>query len=83
MVEIDNGCAALHRKLIEHGYEYDSSSAQNKINKPFFLNIGTATQIGFTDLKKQIPLNYVGSPETIFDFHKQHGENLLNISKII
>ena len=56
---------------------------KNKKNKPFYINVGTATQIGFTDLKKPINKKLPNIPETFFDLHKQFGEDLINLSNKI
>lgn len=56
---------------------------KNKKIKPYYINIGTATQIGFTDLKKPINKKIPNIPETFFDLHKQFGEDLINLSNTI
>lgn len=57
-----------------------TSLAKNK-SKTFFLNIGTVTQVGYTKIKKPILNNYRGTPNTIFDLHKQYNEDFISIYK--
>ena len=56
------------------------SLIKNK-SKAFFLNIGTATQVGFTNLKKIIDNNFRGKPLNIFDLHKQYNEDFIAVLK--
>ncbi len=69
-----HNCSIIH-SIVE-------SIIKNKCNS-FFLNFGTATQIGFTDSKKKINNLYRGQPETIFDLHKQYNEDYISIKKKI
>ena len=53
----------------------------NNSCKAFFLNFGTVTQIGYTNIKKKIKLNITSKPQSIFDLHKQYSENYISIQK--
>ena len=50
-------------------------------SKAFFLNFGTVTQLGYTNIKSKINQNYKGKPITIFDLHKQYNEDYISIHK--
>ena len=50
-------------------------------SKAFFLNFGTVTQLGYTNIKNKINQNYKGKPITIFDLHKQYNEDYISIHK--
>ena len=50
-------------------------------SKSFFLNFGTVTQIGFTNIKNRINYNFKGKPLNIFDLHKQYNEDYISINK--
>ena len=52
-------------------------------SKAFFLNFGTVTQLGYTNIENKINQNYRGKPITIFDLHKQYNEDYISIYKKI
>ncbi len=57
-------------------------SAINEVqNKPFFFHTGTATQVGYTNIKKSTDTNITEEPETIFDLNKSYSEKFINIYK--
>lgn len=51
-------------------------------SKTFFLNIGTVTQLGYTNVSKKIKIDYSSRPNNIFDFHKQYNEDFIRINKL-
>lgn len=54
-------------------------SIKNFNPKISFINIGTATQVGFTNIKSKIDINYNPCPQTVFDLNKQYCEDLMNL----
>lgn len=46
-----------------------------------YIFIGTATQIGYTNIEKSINLNYKPNPSTVFDLNKQYCEDLIKLYK--
>ena len=52
---------------------------KKKNNKIKFINTGTATQIGHTDLIKQVSFNLPNKPLTIFDLNKQYTEDFMSL----
>jgi len=67
-----HNCSIIH-SIIE--------SMIDKKSKAFFLNFGTVTQVGYTDIQKPINYLYRGKPETVFDLHKQYNEDFISIKK--
>lgn len=44
-----------------------------------FINTGTVTQIGFTEINKKINHNFHSKPTTIFDLNKQYSEDFMSL----
>lgn len=73
---------------LEYDYEHNvhltisilNSIKNLKINITYIF-IGTATQVGFTRIKKSISLKHISSPLTVFDLNKQYCEDLIKIYK--
>ena len=59
------------------------NSLIKNLSKSFFLNIGTVTQVGYTNFSSKIQMNYSNKPNNIFDLHKQYNEDFLRINKLI
>lgn len=49
--------------------------------KTSYIFIGTATQVGYTDIKKPINMNFHSNPTSIHDLNKQYVENFISIFK--
>ena len=56
-------------------------SIKNNNFKSAYIFVGTATQVGFTNINKPIDMNYHSNPLTIFDLNKQYIENFINLYK--
>ena len=56
-------------------------SIKNNNSKSAYIYIGTATQVGFTNINKPIDMNYQSNPTTIFDLNKQYIENFISLYK--
>ena len=59
-----------------------NSMIKNK-SKSFFLNLGTVTQVGFTNIYSKISMNYKNNPIDIVDLHKQYNEDFISINKFV
>lgn len=49
--------------------------------KTSYIFIGTATQVGFTNIKKPIKMNFKSNPTSIHDLNKQYVEDFISIFK--
>jgi len=56
-------------------------SIKNNNFKSAYIFVGTATQVGFTNINKPIGMNYYSNPSTILDLNKQYIENFINLYK--